>query len=304
MSKVDEAIARRLAAQHGLVSRHQALAAGFSRRMIDSRLAAGRWIRVAPGVYRLAGVPVTWKQKVLVACLDAGPEAVASHRTAAVLYGVSGFRPGPIAITVPVRLSGRSEVATVHRARSLPRTDLARVDRIPVTAPARLLVDLAGEVSPDTLEEAVDDVLCRRLVTVERVRDRAHELGRRAGTALLRRILEAWTPGALPDSVAEMRIVRALVASGLPLPVRQHEIRVQGDLVARVDLAYPEQRLAIELDSFRWHAGRRPFRSDRVRRNRIEAAGWHVLQATPEDGAGQQANQLFSAARALLGHVA
>jgi very-short-patch-repair endonuclease len=100
-----------------------------------------------------------------------------------------------------------------------------------------------------------------------------------------------------------MRILRGLVTRGLPLPVRQHEIRVNGRLLARVDLAYPEHRLAIELDSFRWHAGRRPFQSDRVRRNRIEPAGWHVFQATPEDAA-QHGDVLYSAASALLGHVA
>lgn len=54
--------------------------------------------------------------------------------------------------------------------------------------------------------------------------------------------------------------------------------------MARVDLAYPDHRLAIELDGFRWHAGREPFRSDRIRGNRIEAAGWRPLRAAPEDG--------------------
>jgi very-short-patch-repair endonuclease len=65
--------------------------------------------------------------------------------------------------------------------------------------------------------------------------------------------------------------------------VRQYEIRVGGVLIARVDLAYPPFRLAMELDGFRWHAGRRKFRSDRARRNRVEAAGWRLLEAAPED---------------------
>lgn len=46
-------------------------------------------------------------------------------------------------------------------------------------------------------------------------------------------------------------------------------------------------------------SGRRPFGSDRVRRNRIEALGWHVLQATPDSGA-----DLYVAAGALLARVA
>ncbi|MDQ3895961.1 MAG: hypothetical protein M3326_01715, partial [Actinomycetota bacterium] len=80
-----------------------------------------------------------------------------------------------------------------------------------------------------------------------------------------------------------------------PQPVRQHEIRHQGGFVARVDLAYPDDRLAIELDGFRWHAGRGPFRSDRLRRNRIEAAGWRLLETAPDDVA-----ELVASAAAIV----
>ena len=69
--------------------------------------------------------------------------------------------------------------------------------------------------------------------------------------------------------------------------------------MARVDLAYPSHRVAIELDGFRWHAGRGPFRSDRIRGNRVEAAGWRLLRAAPEDGGA-----LVGAAVALLSRAA
>ncbi len=145
------------------------------------------------------------------------------------------------------------------------------------------------------LEEAVDDVLCRRLCRLD---EPTPPPGPR-GTAALRAVLDAWRPGPLPDGVAEMRIVRQLLAAGLPTPVRQHEIRVGPTFVARVDLAYPEDRVAIQLDGFRWHAGRAPFRSDRVRGNRIEAAGWRLLRAAPEDGDG-----VVAAAAVLLRRAA
>lgn len=80
-----------------------------------------------------------------------------------------------------------------------------------------------------------------------------------------------------------MQVVRQLLAAELPKPVRQDEIRVGGIFIARVDLAYPEWRLAMELDGSRWHAGRRPFRSDRLRRNRLEAVGSRLLETAPED---------------------
>jgi hypothetical protein len=135
-------------------------------------------------------------------------------------------------------------------------------------------MDLAGVVSGDLYEEAVDDVLCRRLCQLDDLR---------GGGRALRQVLAAWNGDGLPEGLAEMRVVRALLAAGLPAPVRQYEIWVGGVLIARVDLAYPPVRLAMELDGFRWHAGRRPFRSDRLRRNRIEASGWRLLEAAPED---------------------
>ncbi len=262
--------------------------------MIERRVATGRWVRVSAGVYRLAGVPVTWRQRALAGCLVSGPGAVMSHRSAAVLWGVSGFRPGPLEITVPASGSSRHPFARAHRS-DVPSRDRTVRDWVPVSRPGRMLVDLAGVVSGAALEEAVDDVLCRRLVCLDELVRRAVGMGSRRGSRALRAVLAAWDAGALPDGVSEMRIVRQLLAAGLPAPERQHEILVGGELVARVDLAYPEWRVAMEVDGFRWHAGRQPFRSDRTRANRIEAAGWRLLRAAPEDG-----DDLCRSAAALL----
>ena len=266
---MDARIARVAAVQHGLFTTPQAVAAGATPAAIRHRLGTGRWVRVGGGVYRIAGVPVTWHQRALAACLIAGPGAVVSHRSAAVLWGVSGFRPGPLDITVPPGRSNRNALARVHRS----AVDGARRDGVPVTRPARTIADLARVVGGDVLEEAVDDVLCRRLCRIEDL----------PGKGKLREVLAAWNGDGVAEGVAEMRVVRALLAAGLPAPVRQYEIWVGGVLIARVDLAYPPFRLAMELDGFRWHAGRRRFRSDRRRRNRVEAAGWRLLEAAPED---------------------
>ena len=266
---VDAAVATIALRQYSLIVREQALASGVTDRMIHQRVESGRWVRVADGLYRLAGVPVTWKQRALAACLISGAGAVVSHRSAAVLWGVSGFRPGPLAITVPPGRSGRNALARVHRS----DVTGVRRDGIPVTRPARTIADLARVVSGDVLEEAVDDALCRRLCRLEELPSRGR----------LAEVLAAWNGDGFAEGVAEMRVVRALLAAGLPQPVRQYEIWVGGVLIARVDLAYPQFRLAMELDGFRWHAGRRRFRSDRMRRNRVEAAGWRLLEAAPED---------------------
>ena len=95
-----------------------------------------------------------------------------------------------------------------------------------------------------------------------------------------------------------MRIARLLPTVHDTGFVPQYEIYHQGEFVARVDLGDPEPRVAVETDSFRWHAGRGPFRSDRVRGNRIAAAGWTVLRATPEDAV--DGRELLRSLRGIL----
>ncbi|HEX2057284.1 MAG TPA: DUF559 domain-containing protein [Actinomycetota bacterium] len=76
--------------------------------------------------------------------------------------------------------------------------------------------------------------------------------------------------------------------SGLPRPVRQHRITDNGKLVARVDFAYPDSLVAVEVDGYRWHSGRRAWsrdltRRDLTRRNRLTSLGWRVLHVTHDD---------------------
>lgn len=189
---MDVALALIAARQHGVISRSQAVTAGATVGQIRHRLGAGRWLRMGPGVYRLAGVPVTWRQRAVAACLVSGPGAVLSHRSAAVLWGISGFRPGAVEITVPMSHGVRNPLARVHRSAML---DGVVCDRIPVSRPARTLADLAGVVSGTRLEEAVDDVLCRRITTFwdELVR-RAAEMGPRRGAGRCGRSGRPGTP--------------------------------------------------------------------------------------------------------------
>lgn len=93
---------------------------------------------------------------------------------------------------------------------------------------------------------------------------------------VLRRRLRGYEPG---DSDLEMRFVRALVAAGLPEPLQQHRVQV-GSRRCRIDLAYPDLRLAIEIDGWEHHRTRDAFDTDRVRANDLVVAGWHLLPFT------------------------
>ncbi len=66
----------------------------------------------------------------------------------------------------------------------------------------------------------------------------------------------------------------------LPAVIRQFEIRDKGDVVARVDFAFPEQRIAIEADGYRWHSGRVAWERDLDRRMELQRRGWLVIHVT------------------------
>lgn len=282
---VDRAIAKTASVQHGVFTRQQAFQIGATRRMIDHRLETGRWERVFPRVYRLPGTASGWRQTLMAICLTS-PDVVGSHRSAARLLGLVGFENSPLEVTVPRGHWLRRRGLIAHESLDLARGDCARIDGIPVTKPDRTLIDLAAVVSPDKLEEALDDAIRRGLVSLPRLRWKLSELARygRPGIAAVRRVLAIRDGSdAVPMSILETRFLRLLRSAGAREPEIQYSVRDNGRLVAIVDFAYPEARIAIEVDGYRHHSGRRKWQEDRTRRNRITARGWLVFHVTALD---------------------
>jgi hypothetical protein len=267
-----KAIARR---QHAVLTRQQALQVLTAQQLRTALYRGDLEIR-QPGVYGVGGTPKSWRSNVMAAVLAVGKGAVASHRSAAALWALTGFPPGPVEITIDHQLHHRPGV---HRTRSLEPIDVTTIDRIPVTRVARTLIDLAATTSPTRLEDAVDDALCRRLVTFNRLMARNAALAVQ-GRPNLGPVLDAWlAPGRIPDSVAEMRLVRRMLAYGLPQPERQVEIPGIG----RVDLFYREPKVVIELTSFRWHFPRRAHELTNRRLNLLTGQKFAVFQPTLDD---------------------
>ena len=148
---VDARVAALAAKQHGLLTRTQATGLGATRSMIQYRIGTRRWDQVAADVFRIVGSPLTWRQDLLAAVLAWGPGSAASHRAAAPIFSMSGFSPGRIELTVPRSRKRTHGKGTVHR-HPLFRSDVTTVDGIPVTTPARTLIDLAAVCSDDAIE--------------------------------------------------------------------------------------------------------------------------------------------------------
>jgi very-short-patch-repair endonuclease len=266
--------------QHGLVTAQQ-LRAEVPRRLAERAIERGWLVQVRPHVHRFAGARPTWPQSVMAAVLVAGPQAVASHVTAAALWRLPGFRAGsptPIELTVPRGRRPRLPQIAVHATTIGPGCHRTRVDLVPVTEVARTLCDLDGVVPSDWLDRLVDDALVRKLLTVAEFGETFGELrrGSRRGRAMARVLAQRGVEWDDADSAPEARLVRWLVEAGLPPPEQQHRI---GRF--RVDLAYPSRRLVVEYDGFDAHTTRRAFDHDRRRQNDLVLrAGVVVLRYT------------------------
>jgi very-short-patch-repair endonuclease len=239
----------------------------------------------------------------MAACLSMGPCAAASHRSAAALLELSGFGPTILEISCVVRRKPRPRVH-VHRVPAFVTADLTTCGPIPTTTPARTLLDLGGVVSFERLEVALDDALHRGIVTLPRLRWQLQRAGKkgRPGTAALRLALEARSRGYVAaESALETRVLRLIADAGLPPPVRQYRLRQGGRVQARVDLAYPHSKVAIEADGYRYHSARVDWQRDRRVQNLLTVGGWLLLRITWED-VERRPEQVAAEIRAALSH--
>jgi putative AbiEi antitoxin of type IV toxin-antitoxin system/uncharacterized protein DUF559 len=282
---IDRRVERFAGSRYGVITRAEAIAMGAGRRVIGGRISSGRWEVIHPGVYRLAGVPRSWRQELVAACLACGENAAASHRSAGALEVLPGLAPGPVELTVPRGRRVDRPGLLVHQTVKLDAVDVTTIDGIPVTTPTRTIIDLAAILEANHLEEVLDDALRRRLTSIGRLRWRIEALGRRGrpGIRSIDELVRARRGTGVPGSVLETRFVQLFIKAGLPHPVLQHEIRDNGRLVAIVDLAYPDVKVAVEVDGYRWHSGRARFDRDLARRNALTALGWRVIHATATD---------------------
>ena len=299
----DQWVLARMRRQHGLISRSQALNEGMTSRQIERLVGSGVWEREASGVYRHEAVPSTVRSRLLALCLAHG--AVASHRSAAALHPIEGYRLDRVEVIVPpgrargIRGARRYESSQIGLAKPVER------DGIPCTCLARTVLDLASVVPRRQLGRTIDAVLRDgqlRLSDLYRVLASHARRGRRGCDALRASLAERFDDDVVPLSDWSRMVADLLVDAGFEYPALEHRVRrADGSFVAQVDLAFPSYRVAIELDSARWHDNRESFVQDRRRRNEITLAGWTVLNFTWSDYADHSAALCGAVAKAFAG---
>jgi very-short-patch-repair endonuclease len=264
------------ARQYGLFTAGQWTGAGLSRRSLTYKKTAGMVHEIHPGVFALAGAPASFEQQVLAACLSVG--GVASHRCAAYLWGFRKFKTPAVEV-----LTGKDHTPfrpnlTVRRTGRLDAADVDTLHGIPITGRARTLLDVC-DVNPILAEGALNGALHRRKVTVRQLQATLGRVGRRhPGYQRFRDLVMPFAAGQPPtESELEDDFLDLVIRRyDLPLPTRQYPVGRR-----RIDFAYPELVLGVEIESVRAHAAREDVHRNASKAN--ELLEWWILRFAFDD---------------------
>jgi very-short-patch-repair endonuclease len=278
--------------QHGVVSRGQLLAAGIGREIIDNRVEA-EWLRpIHRGVYLVGPTEGKWARE-MAAALASGNGAVVSHRNAASLWNLLSHpaRDHTVEVTVPAPRAPRRQGIRVHRTNLRP-DEVTKVSRIPVTTPARTLLDLAAEGTLAQLEHATAKALATHLTSRRKLLALIARYPRRHGAPRLGELVDGRP--AMTRADTEVLLLGLIRRARLPTP----DLNVMMDTY-EVDFLWREQRLIVETDGFEFHSSRQQFESDRRRDAELAARGFTVIRITWRQLVDEPEAGLVRLARAL-----
>jgi len=259
---VEGVLARLASPEHGVVTRAELLRAGVSSREIERRLEKGLLLREYRGVYRVGHRAPSVEARYQAAVRACGSGAVLSGRAAGCLLRLLKGRPPPPEVTTPTE----RRVPGVHsrRCRALDRRDTTTWRSVAVTTVPRTLVDLAAVLDPEQLARACHEAGVLHRATPNQVEQVLARRPTAPGAGRLRQVLQGDVHVTL--SKLERRFLDVLKQAGLPLPLTNKPAGGR-----RVDCRWPERRLTVELDSYRYHRSRYAWEQDRRREREAHA---------------------------------
>jgi very-short-patch-repair endonuclease len=265
--------------QHGCVHRRQLVAAGIGYQGLRRRVRAARLCQLHTDVFLAWPGSSRLLERAMAAALQFRGDAVIGGCMAAAIWGIVEADPGEVELTLVGRNAKPQPGLRVRRVATLSRADSRRRLGIPLTSPARTLIDLGAVLAPVELENALAEARFRSLVRDAELTDALARAPSRAGTAALRRLLSyTQTLAAGPArtrSGYERKLLQLIDEAGLPRPATN--VPVAGHVV---DMFWPEQRLVVEFDGYAFHGDRRAFERDRLRDQDLVAAGYRVIRIT------------------------
>ncbi len=293
-------LARLAKKQRGAFSRTQALL-HCGRRTIDRRLAVGAWRVLLPGVYCDASIPDSAAIRAHAALLYAGEGARFSHTTAAAVFGIDVGPQPDIHVTVPYpRAVRRQPWVATYRSHQLSGANVTTRRHLPVTSAARTILDLATLLPRPALDAALADAIRGGHVTAGYMSRRLRRVAGGHANGVLTDVLKDFDPQM--ESILEREYAAAVTAAGLPVGRPQYEIADGPLLIARVDFAYVERRLVVEIDGYAYHSKLEQFERDRRRDRALKTRDWEVLRFVADDVRRRPA-QMIEELRARLAQV-
>jgi very-short-patch-repair endonuclease len=273
----DERINAIAARQRARVARHQLAAAGIPQSTITRLVRSGRLRRQHSGVFAVgpdAPIPLADETAALLAVRSG---AALSHHTAAILWGLRGPDSGDgfIHVTVPGASADDPDGVRVHRSILLQRGDIRLRQRLPLTSPARTLLDLAPLLNQRELERALDHYLVDRLGELSHIGALLARSGRHAGRAILAELLAGGHTTTFTRSEAEELFLDLIRRSQLKQP--RVNVKHAG---YEIDFFWPDEGVAVEIDGFAFHHTQQRFENDRRRDAKLRRRGITVIRIT------------------------
>lgn len=266
--------------QLALISVAQLHVAGVGRGGVRRRRENRTLHPVYRGVY-LVGHPIPPPGALeLGAVLACGERTLVSHRSAAALLGLAKAPVDGVDVTVIARGCRSRPGLHVHQVANLDPRDRGQRHGIPVTAPARTLIDYAATAGAGETERAIAEAFALRLVTEAQVRGALDRAPHRAGVALVRTILGQPGGPRRTRSGGERKMLALIRSAGLPAPLTNHPVAGFS-----ADFFWPDVGLIVELDGGDFHRPRPAFERDHRRDIAHKDAGYEVLRVS-----GQQLN--------------
>ncbi|MCV7220706.1 DUF559 domain-containing protein [Mycolicibacterium elephantis] len=254
----------------GVITLAQARRAGLTHKVVQRRVASGRWRRCTPGVYFVEDRPFTDAARIRAAVWGYGPQAAASGLTAAWWHRLTRFAPDLVEVTVPRNSHGRRHDGSRVRRRDLEPSDVVERDGLRLTAPELTVLEAAVQRGGGA--RLMDSALQRHVELGQLWRAQLRNKGR-YGSPRARRLLHAASDGA--RSEAERLLLGLLRNARITGWRANHPFGPY-----KIDVAFTVLKIAIEVDGWAFHSDEEAFQHDRNRQNHLILHGWQVLRFT------------------------
>jgi hypothetical protein len=275
-----------LSTHWGVIGIPKLIELGCSERNALRMAASGELLELLPGVFRSAQWPLGREQKMAAACAR-NPAALVSFTTACQEWMFRGARDPLVHVLLPHGHSPELEGIVVHRCRRIDPVDIVeRPDGIRLTSPPRTLFDSADMLGVTTTTSILEQLLDEQRLTFGTIVDTFERLyhPRRPGSSTMLAVIRSrphWRTALQSD--LEVRVLAEISRQKLLPPCPQYQMMLpdKGQIV--IDFAWPELRLAVEVDHPTWHAGAAESHRDKGRDRKLATIGWTSARITNVD---------------------